>query len=348
MSKLRTSISKLFGHNGKNDSATFDKHRKEIRKHPDKKIQVLVIDDSKTAQKILKVLFFQAGYEVIQAYDAESGIALAQQHKPSLILMDVIMPGISGFQATRMIRKDPDIADIPIIVVSGDKQAGDKFWLSNIGADQYLTKPFTRSQLFTAVDKLLFSGVPEKNIEIDEVTEKAVKASNEVVEPDQSYKEKNLTVGNELKILVVDDSKTVQYQMKKILMQKGYEVLHAYDATSGIILAKKNKPALIIMDVVMPGMNGFQATRFIRKDKQITDIPVIIISGNRLASEKFWATKMGANHYLSKPFSRGDMFTAIDKVLQVRSINSSHGLNMIVEPDTHASYEEHQEHELDD
>ena len=348
MSKLRRSIDRLFGRNGKAVSALSDNGSKDTHNHPGKGTQILVIDDSKTAQKILNVIFSQAGYEVIQAYDAESGIALAQQHKPSLILMDVIMPGISGFQATRMIRKDPDIADIPIIVVSGDKQAGDKFWLSNIGADQYLTKPFTRSQLFTAVYKLLYSGVPEKNTKVDEFIEKAVEASNEVIEPDQSYKEKNLTVGNELKILVVDDSKTVQYQMKKILMQKGYEVLHAYDATSGIILAKKNNPALIIMDVVMPAMNGFQATRFIRKDKHIAEIPIVIISGNKLASEKFWATKMGANHYMSKPFSRCDMFAAIDKVLQVKSVNSSQGLNMIVEPDSHASYEEQEEHESDD
>jgi len=341
MSKLRAGIGRLFGRNGKAGSALSDNNRKR----PAKGTKILVIDDSRTAQKILKVIFFQAGYEVIQAFDGESGIALAQLHKPALILMDVIMPGISGFQATRTIRKDPDIANIPIIIVSGDKHAGDQFWLSNIGADQYLTKPFTRNQLFSAVDKLLFSDVPEKNIEINKDSDKVFEASNDVIEPDQSYEEKNLTIGNELKVLVVDDSKTVHYQLKKILMQRGYEILHAYDAQSGIIMAKKNLPALIIMDVVMPGMNGFQATRFIKKDKQIAKIPVVIISGNKQASEKFWANKMGADHYMSKPFSRGDMFAAIDKALKVKSLSSSQGLDTIVEPDTNAEYEEQ---ELDD
>ena len=330
MSKLKTNILKLLHRDKKLEMAPSDIYFKNHMDTPNSGILILVVDDSKTAQKVLKNIFMRAGYDVLQAMDGESGIALAQQFKPSLILMDVIMPGINGFQATRMIRKDPEIANIPVIIVSGDEKANEQFWISEIGADHYLTKPLSSTALFSSIDKLLRSGAS---------TDKSNTEASEVVEADLSYEEKNLTIGNELKILVVDDSKTVQYLMKKMLIQKGYEVLQAYDAKTGIILAKKNMPALIIMDVVMPGMNGFQATRHIKKDPKIANIPIVIISGNRQATDQFWATKMGAAHFLSKPFSRKDMFLVIDNILHIKSRRSDHGLNPIVEPDNHAIYE---------
>ena len=329
MSKLITSINNLFRRSKNTDNALADSQRNI----PEKGTQILVIDDSTTAQQILKDIFTDAGYDVIQAFDGESGIALAQQHKPVLIIMDVIMPGMSGFQATRMIRKDPEIASTPIMIVSGNEQAGDHFWLSSIGADLYLTKPFTRADIYSALDKLLYSDAAKKITEASET-------SNEVIEPDQTYDDKNIIIGDEQQILVVDDSKTVQYQMKKILMQRGYDVLQAYDARSGIIMAKKNKPALIIMDVVMPGPNGFQATRYIRKDPDISDIPIIIISGNQEACEQFLATKLGANHFLTKPFSRNEIFSVIEKTLPVESCGSYLGIDTIVKPDTNAKFEE--------
>jgi len=335
MSGLGTTLSKLFGRRRDSDKVVRKERRKNYRNIPDDGTHVLIIDDSKTAQQLLKKMFTQAGYEVLQGFDGESGIALAQQHKPSLIIMDVVMPGISGFQATRMIRKDPEIADIPIIITSGSRVASNQFWLSKIGADQYLNKPFTRGDLFLMIDKVLYSEVLVKDWNKNEM-------GKEVVEPDQSYEDKDLHIGQEMEILIIDDSKTVQYLMKKMLMQRGYDVLQAYDGKSGIILAKKHKPALIIMDVMMPGMNGFQATRFIRKDPDITNIPIVIISGNKQASEKFWAAKLGASHYMSKPFSRSDLFKMLDKTLHMKSIRSTPSkdvvIDTIVEPDV--SYSE--------
>ena len=329
MSKFISSINNLFSRRKNTD----DELAGSQRNIPEKGTQILVIDDSVTAQAILKGIFTSAGYDVIQAFDGESGIALAQQHKPALIIMDVIMPGMSGFQATRMIRKDPEIASTPIMIISGNEQASDHFWLSSIGADHYLAKPFTRADIFSSLDKLLYSDVSKKEAEVSE-------AANEVIEPDQAYEDENIVIGNEKQILVVDDSKTVQYQIKKILMQRGYDVIQAYDAKSGIIMAKKNKPALIIMDVVMPGPNGFQATNYIRKDPEISGIPIIIISGNQEACEQFLATKLGANDYLTKPFSRKDIFTIIEKIMPAESFGTNLGLDTIVEPDTNAKFEE--------
>ncbi|MCW8826566.1 MAG: response regulator [Gammaproteobacteria bacterium] len=186
------------------------------------------------------------------------------------------------------------------------------------------------------MDKVLYSSEHLKAWDRDE-------KYHDVVEPDPVYKDETVKLHDdyELEILIVDDSKTVQYLMKKLLMQRGYNVLQAYDGKSGIIMAKRHKPSLIIMDVMMPGINGFQATRFIKKDQEIANIPILMISGSKQASEKFWASKLGINHYMNKPFSRSDLFDALDITLQIKSRSSGHTkdpiINTIVEPDS--SYE---------
>ena len=115
-------------------------------------------------------------------------------------------------------------------------------------------------------------------------------------------------------VLVVDDSKTIQVVLTRMLSQYGYQTLSAYDGERAVALTREHKPALVLMDVVMPGMNGFQATREIRKDldPQISSIPVIIMSGNAQPTEEFWSIKIKANGFIAKPFSDEDLLDRIE------------------------------------
>lgn len=118
-------------------------------------------------------------------------------------------------------------------------------------------------------------------------------------------------------VLVVDDSKTIQVVLTRLLARHGYETLSAYDGDSAVALAREHKPALVLMDVVMPGLNGFQATREIRRDSnpEVANMPVIIMSGNAQPTEEFWSVKIKANGFMSKPFSDDDLFSRIEKLL---------------------------------
>ncbi|GMR07813.1 MAG: twitching motility response regulator PilH [Gammaproteobacteria bacterium] len=117
------------------------------------------------------------------------------------------------------------------------------------------------------------------------------------------------------KILVVDDSKTVLYVLKTMLRQSSYLTLDAESGEEGLRMARIHQPDLIIMDVVMPGINGFQATRALRKDRVTADIPIIIMSGSERATEQFWVLRIGANDFLTKPFDRGAVFQKIEQQL---------------------------------
>ncbi|MFO7594191.1 MAG: response regulator [Pseudomonadota bacterium] len=119
---------------------------------------ILIVDDSKTIHLVLTRQLTGLGYDCLSAYDGESAIEMARQHKPALILMDVVMPILNGFQATREIRKDsdPKVAQVPVIMMSGNAQPTEELWSLKIKANAFLAKPFEDEELLTLLESLLY------------------------------------------------------------------------------------------------------------------------------------------------------------------------------------------------
>ena len=103
------------------------------------------------------------------------------------------------------------------------------------------------------------------------------------------------------RVLIVDDSPTIVAMLRKLLRQNGYDTLEAGDAEKGLELARSEKPDLIFLDIVLPGMNGFAALRQLRRDPITIRTPVIMISGNEQATEQFYAQRIGADDFMKKP-----------------------------------------------
>ena len=113
------------------------------------------------------------------------------------------------------------------------------------------------------------------------------------------------------RILVVDDSATERHILGEILGKQGFEVSFAEDGEKGVEQAKLTKPDLIIMDVVMPGMNGFQATRAITSDPETNHIPVIICTTKDQETDKVWGVRQGAKDYVVKPIVEAELLSKI-------------------------------------
>lgn len=137
-------LKSIFGSHQKSDA---DRRGAERVKLPDE-ATILIVDDSRTAIAVLKKTLEPTGYSIISAATGEEGIDMAKVHQPDLILMDVIMPGLNGFQATRILRKEETTKNIPIIIISGNEQATEKFWGLRVGANGFIAKPVNRSELF--------------------------------------------------------------------------------------------------------------------------------------------------------------------------------------------------------
>ena len=116
---------------------------------------ILIIDDSPTDVHVYSKLLEANGYEVDSAPNAEEGIAKAREILPDLVLMDVIMPGMNGFQATRSLSKDPKTAHIPVIIVSTKNMETDKVWGIRQGAKDYITKPVKDSVILSKIQQAL-------------------------------------------------------------------------------------------------------------------------------------------------------------------------------------------------
>lgn len=116
---------------------------------------ILVVDDSPTEIHILKGIIEGAGYNFISAGDGESGIEEAKSSRPDLILMDVVMPGLNGFQATRQLNRAPETTDIPVILVTTKDQETDRAWGLRQGAREYVVKPVAPEDLLEKIKSVL-------------------------------------------------------------------------------------------------------------------------------------------------------------------------------------------------
>lgn len=116
-------------------------------------------------------------------------------------------------------------------------------------------------------------------------------------------------------VLIVDDSPTEVHVLTNVLEKHGFETVSAENGTLGIEVAKRQNPNLILMDVVMPGINGFQATRKLARDPETSAIPVIMVTTKDQESDKVWGMRQGAFDYLIKPVTEGDLINKVKAAL---------------------------------
>lgn len=117
--------------------------------------RVMVVDDSPTDKEFLKQILTRAGHQVLEAGSGQDALTLVRQQKPDCVVMDVVMPGMNGFQATRMLTKDPETAAIPVIVVSSKSQETDRLWAMRQGAREYIVKPVKEADLLGKIQSVL-------------------------------------------------------------------------------------------------------------------------------------------------------------------------------------------------
>jgi two-component system cell cycle response regulator DivK len=117
--------------------------------------RILVVEDTEDNRQIIRDLLSSVGYELIEAVDGAEGVAMAQNHHPDLILMDIQLPGMDGYEATRQIRALPELAGVPIIAVTSYALSGDEAKTRAAGCDGYVAKPFSPRQLLAKIREFL-------------------------------------------------------------------------------------------------------------------------------------------------------------------------------------------------
>jgi signal transduction histidine kinase/DNA-binding response OmpR family regulator len=208
--------------------------------------QILIIDDNQEAVDILSTYLLQAGYRVAQAKNGEAGIQLARKLKPDIITTDIMMPGLSGWQVINQLKADPDTSNIPVVVVSIVDQEPMSFAL---GAADYVSKPVQRETLLRTIARLK-AHIPEHPI------------------------------------LVVDDSPDDRQIISEILQNENYPVVVCEGGQEAINWLKKHQSSLVLLDLMMPDVSGFDVLGYIRRQKSLNDMPVVIVSAKELTLDE--------------------------------------------------------------
>jgi len=270
---------------------------------PKKKRKILIIEDEAFLLDMYEMKFTEEDYEVVKAIDATTGLELAKTIQPDLILLDIVMPGTSGFEVLKELKGSNKWKSIPILVFSnlGQKEEVDKGLA--LGADGYIVKSdLTPRQLVDKVEKMIGPNGKKKTI-------------RKVVIADAVENEEPTNGDNGVKILLFEDEDAIIDMYRVKLQHEGFQVRIARNGAWGIKLAQEDDYDLILLDMVMPAMSGYDVIRALKKNPKTNKIPFIILSNSAQDSEIKKAIKAGAKAYMLK--SEVTPALVIDKVKEV-------------------------------
>jgi len=233
---------------------------------------ILVVEDNPTTRKMFRVALESAGHCVLEAPDATTALRLVRENKPELIIQDLILPDMDGMELARSLREQLGDRRVPILCVSGFLSRLDEARAMEGGFAQVLVKPVDPLQLLDVVRMHL--------------------ASSPIT---------TMSFGRGRRLLVVDDD-PLQLRLAEVwLSSAGFQVSTAVDGIAALELARRENPAAIISDVLMPKMDGFAFCLAVRRDSQLACVPVILNSSAYVEAEDHsLAKRVGANALLPK------------------------------------------------
>ena len=230
--------------------------------------RILVVDDEFNIMRVMRHILESEGYVVLEASSGEEALRTVRDERPDLVLLDVLLPDLDGFEVLERLRRDADTSDVPVVILSILEAKEESF---RLGAQDYFNKPIDRVKLIESVQALLGEG-------------------NENV-----------------KVLVVDDDAHIQQAITQMLAARNYQVLGARDGLEAVVRARDARPDLIILDLYMPEMDGFEVIRRLRGWDETASIPILVLTASDMALDEARALTLGAAHYLNKPFSEHEL-----------------------------------------
>ena len=243
--------------------------------------RILVVEDNEMNMKLFRDVLQAKGYSTLEATTGEDAVELARTLDPALVLMDVQLPGIDGIEALAQLRGDERTSAIPVVALTAQAMRGDRERFHDVGFNGYLSKP---------VDV----------VELIRVVESTAIASDRLA-----------------KILVVDDIPENVRLLEAVLVRRGYEVVTATDGRAALDLVETEEPDLILLDVMMPGLDGYAVCSQLRANEATAVLPVIMVTSS-VGQEKRKAIEAGADDFIPKPFNHDELLTRVRSLLRIK------------------------------
>jgi signal transduction histidine kinase/DNA-binding response OmpR family regulator len=222
---------------------------------------ILVIDDDANARELLERTLTREGFKVVTANQGEDGMRLAREVRPDLITLDVLMPGLDGWGVLGSLKSDPRLSEVPVIMIT---MVDDPVKGMALGATDYLTKPLDRDRLVSLLRKFRGPQGPSR-------------------------------------VLLVEDDPVAREQMRRALEQDGWNVLLAENGRVALQATAETRPDLIVLDLMMPEMDGFQFLGELRRNERWRTVPVVVVTAKDLSI----SDKLRLDGYVQRVFHKG-------------------------------------------
>ena len=222
------------------------------------------------------------GFQVMRAATAEEGLVRAAKRRPQLITLDIFLPEMDGWEFMRRLKADPKLADTPVVIITISEDLDRSLAL---GARRVLQKPFGREGLVAALAGLVDARPG----------------------------------GEPARVLVVDDNVKAVELTATVLEAEGYRVLRAYGGAEAIEVARSAHPDLLILDLMMPQVSGFEVARALRESEQTARIPILVLTAKDLSAEDRERLNGAVNAILAKSsFSTSELLAELRRALPKR------------------------------
>src|ERR1044071_1881876 len=203
--------------------------------------RVLVIEDDAHAYELISSALGSSGYLAIRARHGDEALKLAREARPIAVTLDLVLPGLDGWEVLKRLKADPATRDIPVVIISmiENRELG-----VALGADDYFVKPVDRERLLDRIRQLTRNSRP--------------------------------------RLLLIDDDLTVHALLDEQLARLGYTIESAFTGESGVIAAKATSPDVIILDLMMPGMSGFEVAGALKDAPETANIPIVVLTSKEI------------------------------------------------------------------
>ena len=246
---------------------------------------ILVIDDDATVRGLLKSYLGKIGYQVAIAGTGEEGLKLARKLRPNAITLDVMMPGMDGWQVLAALKADPELSHIPVIMLT---MAENKDIGYSLGASEYLVKPVTRDQLATVLRK---------------------------------YRAKKVTCT----VMVIEDDVATREMIRRMLNKEGWQVLETDNGLSALNLLQKQSPNLILLDLMMPEMDGFEFILHLRQHEEWSTIPVVVLTAKDISiDDRMWLNSRVDTVFQKGAYQREELLNQLRQLLVKATSKNKH------------------------
>jgi CheY-like chemotaxis protein len=266
--------------------------------------RILIIEDEANNLDVAQRIVRGAGHEALIATDGLSGLELARQEHPDAVLVDLLLPKLDGWAVTRAIRAEPWASRIPIVAVSALAMDADRERAREAGCDDFVTKPYAPAELRAVLNR-----------HFPDVAEPLPRKRTQHLPP--SGIEPSDRLG---RVLVVDDEPANVELIVRRLSGNGYETLVASNGHDAIAVAIKDQPDLILMDVMMPGLDGWQATKLLKGDPKTANIPVIFVTARDRPEDVAAGFEAGGIMYVNKPVEPVELFARVRQAIFMKRL----------------------------